>query len=101
MPGRICVAKIRGAQEKWIIGVYAPAQEGRERIQFWEWIRVIRGFVEEESIAAVWGGDWNAVSDPQKDRSSAGDWDSGGDKGMRRAMVGRIWECTKGSGPTW
>ena len=62
---------------------------------------MIRGFVEEEGIAAVWGGHWNAVSNPQKDRSSAGDWDSGGDKGMRKAMVGKIWECTKDSGPTW
>ena len=84
MPGRISVAKMRGARERWIVGVYAPAQEGRERIQFWEWIRVIRAFVEEEDIAAVWGGDWNAVSDPRKDRSSAGEWAGGGDKGIRR-----------------
>jgi hypothetical protein len=101
MPGRICVAKKRGAKERWIIGVYAPAQEGRERVRFWEWLRVIRAFVEEEGIAAVWGGDWNAVSDPREDRSSGGEWASGGDKGMKKAMVGKIRECTKGSGPTW
>ncbi len=101
MQGRICVAKIMAAQERWIIGVYAPAHEGRDRTQFWEWIRVIRAFVEEENIAAIWGGDWNAVSDPSKDRSSAGEWDSGGDRGMRKAMVGKIRECTKESGPTW
>ena len=31
MPGRICVAKLKGGQERWIVGVYVPAQQGRER----------------------------------------------------------------------
>ena len=90
MPGRICVGKIKGARERWIIGIYAPAQEGRARTLFWEWIRVIREFVE--GIAAVWGCDWNAVSDPQKDRSSAGECDSVWGGGGAKICVRRWWE---------
>eukprot|EP00661_Eupelagonemidae_sp_cell13_P013348 gene13348-biopygen21554 len=55
-------------------------------------------YVEEHEIEAIWGGDWNAVSGPAVDRSSAGEWQSTGDRLMKRTMTGQIVESCAGRG---
>ena len=101
MAGRILVAKLAGSTPRWVVGVYAPAVAGKEREKFWEWIRTIRVYAEENHIRVLWGGDWNAVPDPEVDRSSKGGWVSTGDKGMQRTMVGMVVDVTAKSGSTW